>query len=160
MNLKGKIVYATDGGVGTLKKTKVRVGTILSDEGAGLVNVRTENRSVVSVTIDELVPPTLPILRQRVNDLDLSMTLTWKGSVNHKTASEIGGGDEKLGLRVIRRWLTSSSRRTPSQQPVMSLNFMLDDYELRLVSENGHEHFVAFATTLMAWKQAIDDHSL
>jgi hypothetical protein len=140
----GQAVYARAGtNVCTLEENGVRVGVIISHQRGGVFSVRTKDHSVVDVQVD--VPKPLLILEQRVSELDLPGPGKWAAEVNHQMA-------EEFGTRNIQLFL-------PHQVPVVRMNFMLDDYEMRLVSENGHEErFCTFATVLMAWKRAVDDN--
>lgn len=142
----GQPVYAQAGtGICTLTAPKpeaVRVGVIIGHQHGNLFSVRTTNRSVVDIHVE--VPKPLLILEERVGKLDLSDR--WIGEVNNQMAEEFGTRNIKLFL--------------PPSVLVVRTNFMLDDYELRLVSENGHEEiFCTFATVLMAWKRAVDDNT-
>lgn len=144
----GMPVYAQAGtGICTLTAPKpeaVRVGVIIGHQHGNVFSVRTRDRSVVDVHVD--VPKPLLILEERVGKLDLPGPGKWAAEVNHQMAEEFGTRNIKLFL--------------PPSVLVVRTNFMLDDYETRLVSENGREEiFCTFATVLMAWKRAVDDNT-
>jgi hypothetical protein len=140
----GQAVFARAGSATcTFEDTGTRVGVAIHHQHGNVFSVRTRDHSVIDVHVD--VPKPLLILEERVGKLDLPGPGKWAAEVNHQMA-------EEFGTRNIQLFL-------PHQVPVVRMNFMLDDYEMRLVSENGHEErFCTFATVLMAWKRAVDDN--
>ena len=138
-------MYARAGsGLCTFESVGARVGVVLTHHQGTRFSVRTTSHTIVEVDVE--VPAPLLILEDRVRALNLSPAIRWSAEVNFKTAREFGTKNIKLFL--------------PQQISFVRENFLLDDYEMRMVSENGREEvFCTFATVLMAWKQATDDNS-